>query len=229
MDDIILYHGSRGGIIGDIKPISRPGTDFGTGFYLGTNEEQVKSLACQSDEPVFYKMILKLSEIDESKILFLDGMEWALFVLYNRNHLENIKGTDFYNHFEHLADNKEIIIGPIADDNLISSMKKYINDEITDVVFEESIKSLNLGYQYVLKTENACKKVEKPYLIERTIEESEKIDILRNTNIRRGKVKEVVTNILHEHYGEGRFFSDMLNEKCVLELKNGVNKGDERF
>lgn len=28
-----LFHGSRGGIEGDIKPISRPRCDFGQGFF----------------------------------------------------------------------------------------------------------------------------------------------------------------------------------------------------
>lgn len=35
MKDIILYHGSKGGIKGNIKPISREFCDFGKGFYLG--------------------------------------------------------------------------------------------------------------------------------------------------------------------------------------------------
>ena len=38
--DIILYHGSRGGIDGDIAPISRARCDFGQGFYLGEEEKQ---------------------------------------------------------------------------------------------------------------------------------------------------------------------------------------------
>lgn len=33
MRDITLFHGSRGGIVGDIKPQSRVHCDFGKGFY----------------------------------------------------------------------------------------------------------------------------------------------------------------------------------------------------
>lgn len=229
MQDIILFHGSRGGIVGDIKPVSRPGTDFGSGFYMGTNEEQVKSLACQSDEPVFYKMKLQLSKINETKILSLDGMEWAFFVLYNRGKLEDIKDSELYNHFKHLSDDKEVIIGPIADDNLISSMKKFINNEITDIVFEKCIKSLNLGYQYVLKTDNACKLIEKPFLIERDINESEKNDIRKNSEIRKNESKEAVNSILHEYYGEGQFFSDILDNICSSTINRSYENDNERF
>ena len=63
MKDIILYHGSRGGIKGKIKPVSRPKCDFGAGFYMGENKEQVKSLVIEDDEPIFYVLKLRLSEI----------------------------------------------------------------------------------------------------------------------------------------------------------------------
>ena len=42
--DVVLYHGSREGINGNIKPRSRRGTDFGSGFYAGTNEEQALAI-----------------------------------------------------------------------------------------------------------------------------------------------------------------------------------------
>ena len=37
MGQIILYHGSKSGIKGEIKPISRELCDFGSGFYIVTN------------------------------------------------------------------------------------------------------------------------------------------------------------------------------------------------
>lgn len=41
MEDLILYHGSRGGIQGPIAPKSRSRCDFGfQGFYMGTYESQ---------------------------------------------------------------------------------------------------------------------------------------------------------------------------------------------
>jgi hypothetical protein len=53
MKDIKLYHGSRGGIEGDIEPCSRLHCDFGKGFYMGTDKQQAKSLVCNEHAPVF--------------------------------------------------------------------------------------------------------------------------------------------------------------------------------
>lgn len=35
MKDMILYHGSKNGLSGAIKPMSREKCDFGRGFYMG--------------------------------------------------------------------------------------------------------------------------------------------------------------------------------------------------
>lgn len=52
MEDIILYHGSRGGIDGLIRPISRVRCDFGQGFYMGESEEQAKGLIVEDSVPI---------------------------------------------------------------------------------------------------------------------------------------------------------------------------------
>ena len=45
-DRVILYHGSKSGIVGDIAPISREECDFGQGFYMGTSTLQPLTLVC---------------------------------------------------------------------------------------------------------------------------------------------------------------------------------------
>lgn len=35
MEKLILYHGSRGGIVGKIEPKNRLRCDFGAGLYMG--------------------------------------------------------------------------------------------------------------------------------------------------------------------------------------------------
>lgn len=81
--DVTLYHGSRGGIDGD-RPNSRVRCDFGKGFYMGDNPEQIKSLVVDAAAPVFYKITFKLSEIPDNKILVLEGEDWINAVLANR-------------------------------------------------------------------------------------------------------------------------------------------------
>lgn len=87
MEDIVLYHGSRGGIKGEIQPISRVRCDFGKGFYMGESQEQVKGLIADDTSPIFYTVKFKLSEIPMDRILVLDGMNWVYAVLANRKRI----------------------------------------------------------------------------------------------------------------------------------------------
>ena len=90
----ILYHGSRGGISGDIKPISRIHCDFGKGFYMGTNQNQVKSLVSNDPNPYYYRLELNIDCLDKDRVLQLTDMDWAYFVLFNRGKLKSVKDSD---------------------------------------------------------------------------------------------------------------------------------------
>ena len=65
--DKFLYHGSRGGIVGNIKPESRIRCDFGKGFYMGTNREQAMSLIAADQAPVLYELKLDLINVSKKK------------------------------------------------------------------------------------------------------------------------------------------------------------------
>ena len=53
---VVVYHGSKRGLSGDIAPTSRASCDFGKGFYLGTDPAQPLTLICDEDKPVIYTM-----------------------------------------------------------------------------------------------------------------------------------------------------------------------------
>ncbi len=55
MEDLILYHGSRGGLQGPIAPKSRVRCDFGEGFYMGTDENQAKASVASDETPYIYE------------------------------------------------------------------------------------------------------------------------------------------------------------------------------
>lgn len=156
MKDITLYHGSRGGLVGNIQPSSRIRCDFGQGFYMGNKPEQAKTLVYTDTNPIFYTVNFKLSQIPNDKILILNDMDWAYFVLYNRGKLENIKNTDFYKSIRNMQANKDVIIGPIADDNMNAVMRQFENGDITDKALLECIRCIDYGTQYVAKTQYAC-------------------------------------------------------------------------
>ena len=50
-DKLIVYHGSKKGLVGDIAPTSREFCDFGKGFYLGTDASQPLTLICDEKKP----------------------------------------------------------------------------------------------------------------------------------------------------------------------------------
>ena len=49
-----LYHGSKSGIEGPIRPIGSSVNDFGRGFYLGDEPSQPLTLICRGEKPMFY-------------------------------------------------------------------------------------------------------------------------------------------------------------------------------
>ena len=87
---------------------------------------------------------------------FKPDKEWLFFVLQNRGLLKDIKGSVFYDHYSHLADNKDIIIGPIADDSYAACIKSLIRNDITIEAAIYSFSTNNYGLQYVAKNSNAC-------------------------------------------------------------------------
>lgn len=216
MQNITLYHGSRTGITGTIQPISREECDFGKGFYMGTTPIQAKSLIYNQKNPMFYTLNLHLENIPENKILMLTDMDWAYYVLYNRKKLESIKDTDFYKKYANIDKTKEIIIGPIADDNLYATMQAFINEEITDKVLLECIRCINYGEQYVAKTKEACRQIQ--IISAEPLDMSKHMEYQRLTNDRRQEAREKVREIRRQYRDQGMYLDQIL-EKYLKEYQ----------
>lgn len=131
---------------------------------MGTKREQAELLVLDEPSSVIYTLNLHLENIPQKHILiFSNPMDWAFFVLYNRNMLEDFEGiqnTQFYKNLANIANNKDIIIGPIADDNMTMIMEQFVDETITDKTFMECIRCINWGSQYVAKTKRACEQIE---------------------------------------------------------------------
>ncbi len=205
-----LYHGSRGGIVGGIKPESRTRCDFGRGFYMGTNPEQSKALVANDQSPYFYNLYVDFEAIKKENILFLNDMDWAYFVLYNRGKLNAVKNTEFYDKLLHLGDNMDVITGPIADDAMNETMNRFIRSQITDKAFLESIRALDYGVQYVAKTEFACSRIK--IISERELCGKELSDAERLSAFRRKEGRVAADEIQKKYRREGRYFDEILTE-----------------
>ena len=203
---LVLYHGSKKGIVGDIAPISRDECDFGSGFYMGTNTLQPLTLVCNEDKPKFYTVELDLTGL---KVLTVEiGMDWAMLIAYYRKEMESAKGTPIYEKYAHMADGYDVIIGYIANDRMYTELSRFFNRTLTDVALINCLSALDLGKQYVAITEKACKQIK--ILKEEPLSQLE-LSLLKDMSAERRKEGIALAEEIEVKYRrEGKFFDEIL-------------------
>lgn len=156
-----LYHGSNIAIDSINLAMCRPYKDFGKGFYLTDIKEQAEKMAVRVSKIYGGSPIVTTYEIQDDfrkieSIAIKDfGLEtteeWAKFVMNNRSRI-------FINVEDVLCnkDNKyDIVIGPVADDNMALLFRQYEN-KIID--FETLLKGMiykKTSSQYSFHTEKS--------------------------------------------------------------------------
>ena len=152
-----LYHGSKGGIKGELKPISRESCDFGSALYLGTMREQAFSVCLSHNDPHFYDCLLDVRELS---VLYLTDYQWLFFVGFNREALPYYYDTPLYKSMCDQVDATDVIVGDIADDSIYPAFQDFCDNLITDAGLVAALKFLQLGKQCALKTGKACTRVD---------------------------------------------------------------------
>ena len=205
---VVLYHGSKSGLVGDIAPISREKCDFGKGFYMGTTPEQPLTLICDFEESKFYVVSIDASELATAEIPA--DIDWAMVVAYHRGRMERIKGSKFYNKYSTMTSGKDLAIGSIANDRMFFVIDNFFLENITDIALVNSLSALQLGRQYVALTEKACKAIK----VEKEIELSffEKKVLRKVSEGNRQKGIELANEICKSHRREGKFFDEILDD-----------------
>lgn len=206
---LILYHGSKNGIVGDIAPISRSECDFGQGFYMGTSTLQPLTLVCAEDKPKFYTVELDLTGL---KVLNVEiGLEWALLIAYYRKEMESAIGTEIYEKYANFANGYDIVVGYIANDRMYTELSRFFNKTLTDTALIHCLSALDLGKQYVAITEKACKQIK--VLKEESLSQLE-LAILRDMSVERRKEGIALADEIEVKYRrEGKFFDEILGGK----------------
>ena len=165
-----LYHGSNIAIDNINLAMCRPYKDFGQGFYLTDIEKQAEKMAIRVARIYGEKPIVNIYEIDDDFKDFKDlkdlkiknfGIqtteEWARFVMNNRSRVF----TDIKNVLCNRDNKYDIVIGPVADDNMALLFRQYEN-EIID--FETLVKGMiykETSSQYSFHTEKSVKLLRK--------------------------------------------------------------------
>ena len=203
---LVLYHGSKKGIVGDIALISRNECDFGSGFYMGTNTLQPLTLVCNEDKPKFYTVELDMTGL---KVLTVEiGMDWAMLIAYYRKEMESAKGTPIYEKYAHMADGYDVIIGYIANDRMYTELSRFFNRTLTDVALINCLSALDLGKQYVAISEKACRQIK--ILKEEPLSQLE-LSLLKDMSAERRKEGIALAEEIEVKYRrEGKFFDEIL-------------------
>lgn len=205
---VLLYHGSKSGLVGDIRPISREKCDFGKGFYMGTTPEQPLTLICDFEDSKFYIVSIDISKLESTEIPA--DIDWAMIVAYHRGRMERIKGSKFYNKYSSMTSEKDLAIGSIANDRMFFVIDNFFMENITDVALVNSLSALQLGKQYVALTEKACKAIRIEKEVELTVFEKKVLRKVSEGNRQKGV--ELANEICKSHRREGKFFDEILDD-----------------
>ena len=203
----ILYHASRKGIEGMIRPISRARCDFGKGFYMGTDPLQPLTLVCNEDNPVFYTVDLDMSGL---RILDIEvGLEWAMLIAYYRGYMEGHEHTELYKKYAHMADNYDLICGFIANDRMYQVLTDFFEMRIMDTALIASLSALQLGRQYVAISQRACDQIK--IIKTRKLDKLDLMFLIAKSEMRRKEGKALADRMVMLHRRDGLFFDEILN------------------
>lgn len=218
--EIIVYHGSRGGLEGDIIPASRVKCDFGKGFYMGTNPEQVKGLVVEDAMPVFYTLRIDLEKIGRDRILVLDGMQWVYTIMASRGKVQDFLNLDVAKKAVSDLQKFDLVVGAIADDRMNEAMYRYSVNGLTDKGLLACLESVDYGYQVVAKTERACRSIE--VVSSRDIYGQEADSIRQYVREKRMESRNIVDQMAREHIRDGKYLTELIDSQNKLQ-KNNVN------
>ena len=205
---VLLYHASKSGIEGTIEPKSRKQCDFGKGFYMGTDPGQTLTLICDYEKSKFY--IVSVSTENLALIEVPADIDWAMLVAYHRGKMEKIDGTPFYNKYRDMTQDKDLIIGNIANDRMFFVIDNFFVGNVTDMALVNSLSALQLGKQYVVISQKGCDAVR----IEAEVELSylERLFIKEIAEENRARGISLANYICKTYRREGMYFDEILDE-----------------
>ncbi len=209
-DEIILYHGSRGGLKGTIHPASRERCDFGKGFYMGSNPEQAKGLVVEDSAPKIYTLKVNTTGLSEENVLFLDGLDWVYTILAYREKSADFNKLPLAKECKEKCESFDFIVGCIADDRMNEAMRRFIDNGLTDKGLLACLESIDYGFQIVAKTQDACNRIE--VLSERDIFGKEADDIKNYVIEKRLESRNIVSEMARRHIRDGLYLTELIEK-----------------
>lgn len=207
-DSLMLYHGSKEGIKGTIKPLSRDRCDFGSGFYMGDDLLQPLTLISGFKESKFYILSLNTKNL-KIKEIPLD-LDWAMLIAYHRGLLDDYKNTKLYEKYANTFKGVDIAVGYIANDRMFVVLDNFFKGILTDKGLLKCLSALKLGKQYVALTNKATKNIKVIKQVDLLDMEKEAIREVSEQNREIGI--SLANQISKDYRRDGRFFDEILSD-----------------
>ncbi len=154
---MILYHGSNCDIAKIDLAMCKPFKDFGQAFYLTTILTQAREMARKVADRFGGESVVNVFEFEDDNMSDLNvknftqpDREWAKFVMANRSRTS-----------VHPADEFDIIVGPVANDDIATLFRTFAIGVITIDELVQGMKSRKLNNQYAFRTERAISLLKK--------------------------------------------------------------------
>ena len=156
---MILYHGSNIEIVKINLNKCKPYKDFGCGFYTTPIKNQALSMANRTTrifregKPCVTEFICddSLSALLNIKRFNEPSIEWARFVINNRNK----KFTDKHSPESNIDGKYDIVIGPVANDDITALVDVYLSGILSDELLAKELTFRDLSAQFSFHTEKA--------------------------------------------------------------------------
>lgn len=208
MDDTLikLFHGSKRGLDGKIRPISRELCDFGKGFYMGTEKTQPMTLICNYENATMYELELNIETLTVKDIQL--DLDWAMFVAFNRGRLTKGVAPELFRRFESFKDGVDVFKGYIANDRMFVVLDRFFDGDITDTALVQSLSALKLGIQYVAVTQKACNAVS--IIKEYKLSAQEKKQLIVQSEEKRKLGISLANDICKKYRREGKYFDELI-------------------
>lgn len=208
--DRILFHGAKDEIV---MPIdlnhSRKQIDVGVGFYLGESYEQASSYIFANKKSCVY--LFDSFYLDSLKVKeFSVSLEWMLMVCYYREQIDRFKNSKKVQNIIKEIEECDVIIAPIADNNMYELMGQFARGLITDEQAISALSASSLGKQHVIKSQRACytiSPVDRLYLCEAERRDIEKKQMMA-AQLASDKYKLAIEN----NRRKGKYIEELLNE-----------------
>lgn len=153
---ITVYHGSKFNIENPDVNHSKGSNDFGDGFYTTSYKEQARKFAFRLGGKFVNEYAYDLVDLNNLKVLEFKkyDINWLKFVINCRRHINYVSGYD-------------IIIGPVADDNVRQTVNAYESKKYDDkrALEELSFNTMNNQIVFCSATSLDILQYKKFYLI----------------------------------------------------------------